>query len=317
MNILVTLPMAEAQRIELEQMDPGASYHYTKYKSVTRELVQEANIIIGNVPPEFIEGSANLEWLQLNSAGTDGYCNPGVLAEGTILTNASGAYGLSIGEFMVGLTFALKKNTALYVRNQINHRWHYESGVSTIMGSTVLVIGLGDIGMEYAKRMKALGSHVIGVKRRKSEKPEYVDELYYEEDVDRLLGRADIVALSMPAYDKTMGFMSEERFKKMKSSAIILNVGRGSLIDTEVLYRALKEKWIAGAGLDVITPEPFPKDHPLWDLDNLILTPHVSGGYSIPETLERIVGIALENRRRFAVGEPLKNRIDFETGYRL
>lgn len=317
MNILVTLPMAEAQRMELEQMDPGASYHYTKYKSVTRELVQEANIIIGNVPPEFIESSANLEWLQLNSAGTDGYCNPGVLAEGTILTNASGAYGLSIGEFMVGLTFALKKNTALYVRNQINHRWHYESGVSTIMGSTVLVIGLGDIGMEYAKRMKALGSHVIGVKRRKSEKPEYVDELYYEEDVDRLLGRADIVALSMPAYDKTIGFMSEERFKKMKSSAIILNVGRGSLIDTEVLYRALKEKWIAGAGLDVITPEPFPKDHPLWDLDNLILTPHVSGGYSIPKTLERIVGIALENRRRFAVGEPLKNRIDFETGYRL
>lgn len=317
MNILVTLPMAEAQRMDLEQIDPGASYQYTKYKSVTRELVQEANIIIGNVPPEFIEGSANLEWLQLSSAGTDGYCNPGVLAEGTILTNASGAYGLSIGEFMVGLTFALKKNTALYVRNQINHRWHYESGVSTIMGSTVLVIGLGDIGMEYAKRMKALGSHVIGVKRRKSEKPEYVDELYYEEDVDRLLGRADIVALSMPAYDKTIGFMSEERFKKMKSSAIILNVGRGSLIDTEVLYRALKEKWIAGAGLDVITPEPFPKEHPLWDLDNLILTPHVSGGYSIPETLERIVGIALENRRRFAVGEPLKNRIDFETGYRL
>lgn len=317
MNILVTLTMTETQRAELEQIDPCAEYFYTKYKSVTREQVQEANIIIGNVPPDYIEESAGLKWLQLNSAGTDGYCKPRVLAESTVLTNASGAYGLAIGEFMVGLTFALKKNTARYIRNQINHRWHYEGGVSTVMGSVVLVIGLGDIGMEYAKRMKALGSHVIGVKRRKSEKPEYVDELYYEEDVDRLLGRADIVALTMPAYDKTIGFMKEERLKKMKESAILINVGRGSLIDTEDLYRALKEKWIAGAGIDVITPEPLSFEHPLWDLDNLILTPHVSGGYSIPETLDRIVGIALENRRRLAVGEPLKNRIDFQTGYRI
>lgn len=317
MNILVTLSMTEAQKMELERMDPCAEYHYTKYKSVTREQVQAANIVIGNVPPEYIEASANLKWLQLNSAGTDGYCKPGVLAEGTLLTNASGAYGLAIGEFMVGLTFALKKNTARYIRNQFNHIWHYEGGVSTIAGSTVLVIGLGDIGMEYAKRMQALGSHVIGVKRRRSEKPPFVDELYYEEDVDSLLQRAAIVALTMPAYDKTIGFMREERLKKMKETAILINVGRGSLIDTQDLYRALKEKWIAGAGIDVITPEPLPSDHPMWDLENLILTPHVSGGYSVPETLERIVGIALENRRRLAAGETLKNRIDFQTGYRL
>lgn len=317
MNILVVLPMNTEQRKELEKTIPDSSCEYIKYADVTKVQVQSADIIIGNVPPSFIEGSNRLKWIQLNSAGTDGYCTPGVLSDKTSLTNASGAYGLAISEYMVAMTFALKKKLQVYIRNQSEHKWHYEGRVSAIQGSTTLILGLGDIGCEYAKRMKALGSHVIGVKRRRSEKPEYVDELFYEEDADQLFERADIVALAMPAYEKTVGFMNESRLRSMKSTAVLLNVGRGSLIDTGLLYRALSENWIAGAGVDVITPEPFPSDHPLWDLENLILTPHITGGYSMPETLERIVGIAIDNAGRFVAGQPLRNVVDFTTGYRV
>lgn len=316
MNILVTIPVEERHRKRLEQIAPQASFVYQAAAEVERDVVQKMDIIIGNVKPEKIAGTEQLKWLQLNSAGTDGYLAEGVLPEEAKLTNATGAYGLAISEHMIGMALGLKKKLYLYAENQRNGQWKDEGSVTSIWGSVTLVIGLGDIGSEFASRMKALGSYIIGIRRTKTEKPEFVDELYQMDQLDECLGRADIVAMSLPGTKETNGIMNRERIRKMKQDAILLNVGRGSAVDTDALCDALEEGWIGGAGLDVTDPEPLPVGHRLWKAPNLILTPHVSGQYHLKETHERILGIACQNLEAFLKGKPLKNMVDFETGYR-
>lgn len=316
MKILVTVPVEEHHKKRLEQAAPQAVFFYRTAGEADRDLVRDMDIIIGNVSPDKIAGTKQLKWMQLNSAGTDGYLAEGVLPEGAKLTNATGAYGLAISEHMLGMALGLKKKLYLYERNQTDGIWKDEGDVTSIWGCTTLVIGMGDIGSEFAVRMKALGSHVIGIRRTKAEKPDFVDELYQLDHLEECLKRADIVAMSLPGTKETNHLMDRERLQKMKTDAILLNVGRGTAVDTEALCDALEQGWIGGAGLDVTDPEPLPPGHRLWKAPNLILTPHVSGQYHLKETHERILRIALENLEAFLKGEPLKNMVDPATGYR-
>lgn len=316
MRILVVIPLNESEKERLQSKLPEAEYVFTTSEEVTEELVKSADIIIGNVPPKYIKESKKLKWLQLNSAGTDGYCEAGVIPEGAYLTNATGAYGLAISEHMLGMLLEIKKKLNLYYMNQKQHLWKDEGNVTSIEGSTTLVVGLGDIGRDFARKMKALGSYTIGVKRTKGQKPEYIDELYTMEALDTLLPRADVVALSLPGTKDTYHLFNKDKFNLMKKDAIILNVGRGSAIYTEDLCNALENGIISGAGLDVTEPEPLPADHRLWDVPGVVITPHISGFFHLPETLRRIVNISIENLEHFKSHEPLKNIVDFETGYR-
>jgi phosphoglycerate dehydrogenase-like enzyme len=316
MTILVVIPFNEGEKERLKSKIPEAEYIFTSAKEVTEELVKSADIIIGNVPPEYIKGSKKLKWLQLNSAGTDGYCEAGVIPEGAYLTNASGAYGLAISEHMLGMLLEIKKNLNLYYLNQKKYLWKDEGKVTSIEGSTTLVVGLGDIGGDFARKMKALGSYVIGIKRTKGQKPEYVDELYTMEALDSLLPKADVVALSLPGTKETYHLFNKDKFNLMRKDAIILNVGRGNAICTGVLCDALEKGIIGGAGLDVTEPEPLPADHRLWDAPGVVITPHISGFFHLPETLRRIVNISIDNLEHFRKHEPLKNIVDFKTGYR-
>lgn len=184
-----------------------------------------------------------------------------------------------------------------------------------IEGSRVLVVGLGDIGTAFARKMKALGCRTVGIKRRDGRKPEGVDDLYTLERLEQQLPKADIVALSLPGNADTYHLLSRERMAMLKKNAVILNVGRGMTLDTDALTDALREGRIAGAALDVTDPEPLPEDHPLWSMENVIITPHVSGGFSLPETLEQILDICIANLECYLVGRPLRNIVDFETGY--
>jgi phosphoglycerate dehydrogenase-like enzyme len=317
MRVLVVIPINENEKERLQSKLPEAEYIYTTPKEITEELVKSADIIIGNVPPQYIRGTKNLKWLQLNSAGTDGYCAAGVIPEGAYLTNATGAYGLAISEHMLGMLLEIKKKLNLYYMNQKQHLWKSEGNVTSIEGSTALVVGLGDIGGDFARRMKALGSYTIGVKRTEGQKPEYIDELYTMEALDTLLPRADVVALSLPGTKDTYHLFNRDKFNLMKKDAVLLNVGRGSAICTEDLCDALENGIIRGAGLDVTDPEPLPADHRLWDVPGVVITPHISGQYNLPETLKRIVDISIENLERFTKQEPLRNIVNFETGYRL
>ncbi len=317
-KIVVTIPVKDRHKQYLEDIGAGCSFCYASASDVTGEMIQDADIIIGNVEPELLKEAADLKWMQLNSAGSDNYCVPGVLRPGAVLTNATGAYGLAISEYMVGLSFVLQNKFYRYIRNQTDHQWKDEGNVTSVWGSTTLVVGLGDIGGEYAKRMKALGSHTIGIRRTEGEKPEYLDEIYTTESLDELLPRADFVALSLPNSPSTRHIMDERRLRLMKPGAYLLNVGRGSAIDGDALCRVLKEGHLGGCGLDVTEPEPLPPDHPLWDAPRLVITPHISGQNHLAETFERIVRIAGENLKKFLAGDldGMRNLVDFETGYR-
>lgn len=315
-KILITLPVEDRHKALFEKQAPNARFAYIPMGEVTRDQAQEADIIIGNVAPELIAGSPNLKWLQLNSAGTDGYLEDGVLPFGCKLTNATGAYGLAISEHMLATLLMLQKKLHLYRDHQSAHEWVDEGQVTSIWNSTTLVIGLGDIGNEFAKRMKLLGSYIIGVKRCQTEKPDYIDELFTTDMIDELLPRADFVALSLPQTKDTIHIMSKERLLAMKKNAILLNVGRGSAIDTEALLEVLDSGHLAGVGVDVTEIEPLPADSPLWDKKNVVITPHVSGYFHLQETFERIVRISASNLQAFVNHRPLRNIIDFETGYR-
>ena len=326
---LVTIPTGERHRNLLQQAAPGWEFCFRGTDTlvcapqealpgqpVTQEDVDWAQVILGNVPAAMLHGSPALEWLQTNSAGVEAYIQPGVLAGDTLLTNATGAYGLAIAEHMLGMLLELFKKLELYRDAQKSGAWQSQGAVKAVYGSTVLVLGMGDIGGEFAARCKALGARVIGVRRSPRPCPEYADEVHLLEDLDSLLPHADVVAITLPGTDATRGLMSRERLAKMKEGAVLLNVGRGFIVDTEALCDALERGHLSGAGVDVTDPEPLPPTHRLWNIPTAVVTPHISGFYHLRETHERIVGIFLENLRHFQAGEPLRNLVDFATGYR-
>lgn len=284
MKILVTLPLNERQKERLEMNFRHLKFCYCLKKDVTEEVIRDAEVILGNVDPALLKYAEELKWLQLNNAGTEGFCD-GALPKEAVLTNATGAYGLAISEHMIGVLFELQKKLNLYARNQREHVWKSEGHVHVIQGSRVLVIGMGDIGTMFAQKMKALGCRTVGIKRHEGRKPEGVDDLYTLERLERELPKADIVAMSLPGNQDTYHMMNAERLALMKENAVLINVGRGITVDTDALVQALQEKRIAGACLDVTDPEPLPADHPLWNMENVILTPHISGGYALPEHL--------------------------------
>ena len=210
----------------------------------------------------------------------------------------------------------LQKKLYLYRDEQKRAVWSDHGTVSSLSDSTVVVVGLGDIGQHYARLVKAMGAYVIGVKRRATDPPPCVDELAMTQNLDSVLPRADVVMSVLPNTAATRYIYQPESFDLMKDSALFINCGRGNALAGDVLYDALSARKIAAAAIDVTEPEPLPADSPLWGLDNLVITPHVSGGFHLPEVFERIVDIAAENLKAYCAGKPLRNEIDFATGYK-
>lgn len=279
-------------------------------------MVEEADIIIGNIDPDLLEYAKNLEWLQLNSAGADAYVKKGVLPEEVVLTNATGAYGPGVAEHMLAVLFSIQKKLHLYRDNQNQCEWQDEGEVMSLRGGCALIVGLGDIGLYFARLLRNFGYRVIGIKRRPGQVPQGVDELYTMEHLDELLPEADVIFSVLPETKATKNIFNAKRFREMKNSAVFLNAGRGSAVNTEDLCQALIAGEIYGAGLDVTDPEPLPSQHKLWNMKNVVITPHISGDFHHPATLYRIVDIAVGNLKRYCAGEPLMNVVDRGTGYR-
>ena len=190
----------------------------------------------------------------------------------------------------------------------LTRRWNT---VAVITDGTA-VLGLGDIGKHFARLAHALGAYVIGIKRTYSPCPEYVDELHLQEDIKALLPRADAVVSFLPSSEENRGMFDKEYFDLMKPGSFFLNGGRGDTVSAEDLCQALKEGRLAGAALDVTDPEPLPSEHPLWDMPQVFITPHVSGGYHLSVTLDNVVDICAENLRRYLSGKELRNLVKVE-----
>ncbi|NLM27800.1 MAG: D-2-hydroxyacid dehydrogenase [Clostridiaceae bacterium] len=314
-KVLVLLPVTEEHKKLFRKEAPSAEFIFISRNDIKKEMLENTDVIIGNPPIGLIKEAKELKWIHLGSAGADMYVNKGVLPSGTILTNSSGAYGLAVAEYMLAVLLELFYNLHLYRDNQNHSLWKDEGSARSIHGCVVLIIGLGDIGGEFAKRIKALGGYTIGIRRTKHLKPDYVDELYLTDQLDTLLPRADAVAITLPGTRETYRLFSSERLKKMKPGAVIINTGRGTTIDTDALCDCLESGHLAGAALDVTDPEPLPAGHRLWKMKNAIITPHIAGGIHLPETFERIIRISVENLRRYKMGEELLNIVNPVIGY--
>lgn len=313
-KVLVVVPAEERHKKLLTEAYPEGEFIWCS-KDYDCYL-PEAQIIIGNIPKDKIRLASRLEWIQTNNAGVDEYTAPGIVPENVIFSCASGTYGLAISEYMLGCVLSLFKKLNRYRVNQISHTWRDEGHVFSVYGSRTLVIGFGDIGQEFGHRMHLLGSEVCGIRRTGGEKPDWVKEMYSLEDLENIIGEFDVVSLSLPNTPATRHIVDYKLLGRMKKNAVLVNVGRGNAIVTDDLARALNEGLIFGAALDVTDPEPLPKEHPLWDAANVIITPHTSGQYHLPETFERIIRLAAENLRAFTTGGKIKSVVDFKTGYR-
>ncbi len=281
----------------------------------TDDDIAACEVAIGEIPPEKLASAPRLRWIQLSMAGTDPYTRTRIIPQGVTLTNATGAFGLAIAEHMIGCLFMLVKKLHLYRDHMQTALWQNRGSVEQIEGSTVLVVGYGDLGRTFGEKLKAFGCHVIGVRRDASLGLDGADEMYETKDLDALLPRADIVALCLPGTSGTAGLMTRERLMAMKRGAILINTGRGSVLDQEALCDCLECGQIGAAALDVTLPEPLPKEHRLWRCENALITPHISGKYYLPRTYQNIIGIFEENLKRYAAGQALDNIVDLETGY--
>ena len=318
-NVYVYFPLREEQKQALRQAAPAFAFRFGEMGHPDAEAIRWADLILGNVPPEFIAQNDHLEWFQSNAAGPNAYLAPGVLPEGCIVTNATGAYGLAISEWMLAMWLGLQKELFLYRDRQNQSQWaptgHF---VRSVYGSRVLCVGMGDIGSNFARRAHALGAEVVGVRRSvhpETPYPDYCLRVVPQSKLDEELPAADLVALSLPGTPETTRLFDAARLAKCKPGAILLNVGRGSVVDHDALYEAVRSGALYGAALDVTEPEPLPSDHPLWREPNVIITPHVSGGFSLPKTLDNIVDIFVHNLKRYAAGQPLDNQVSRRTLY--
>ena len=278
-----------------------------------------ANVDILFGEPEYstIQLMEKLRWIQMSFAGANKYTSVPNFPDSIMVTSASGAYGHVISEYIISGILSLKKNLFLYRRQIRNGAWDRIEGDDTLEGKRVLILGTGNIGQETAKKLKCFGCYTVGISRTLGKNLEYFDELYTIDRLDTELQSADIVIIALPGTNETAGMFDAKRIKKMKENAILVNVGRGFIVNTEDLTKALQQGVISGAVLDVTEPEPLPVNHTLRDMENVVLTPHISGiswGKNV-YTRKRILEIFCENLKYDICNETKKNIIDFGKGY--
>lgn len=277
----------------------------------------DAQIIFGEPSPDTVATLKSLRWVQMTWAGANKYTSGVTFPTDVKLTTASGAFGVAISEHILAGVLSLYKHLRTYQSQLRNGLWEPLGSGDTLEKKRALIVGAGDIGTETAKKLKAFGAFTVGICRTRHQLPSVFDEAYGVDALDTQLPLADLVILALPGTAETKGLFHAERIERIKSGAVLVNVGRGFVVDTDALTNALTDGQLRGAVLDVTDPEPLPADHPLRYMEHVILTPHVSG-ISWGEndfTKQRILEIFCENLRRDSLGNPLKNQVDFLRGY--
>lgn len=304
--ILNLLPVNEEEKAQFEAIAPQAVHMYAGRNSVTEEQLAAATVIFGWPKPEDLSKTTRLKWFQTMWAGSDEYVD--VMPEGVMLTSSSGSNARSVAEHMLASLLSLCRRLPTYRDLQREHQWADEGKMRTLLDANVLVLGAGHIGSAFGQMCRGLGAHTIGLKRKVGP-VEGFDQVAPMDRLEELLPWADVVVLTLPHSPGTVNLMDRERLGLMKDDAMLLSAGRGSVLDQEALAELMKGGKLWGAALDVTTPEPLPKDSPLWDIPNLLLTPHVAGGMRLECTRAACVKLAQDNLRRYLNGEALENRV--------
>ena len=300
-KVFVNVKFNDAQKKKLEAVSSEYQFVYDKDDSI-----YDADIIVGNYPAKELKNFKNLELLLLTAVGYDAFIKKGILNDSTILCNAVDVHSREVAEHTLALILELVKKLHLYKNNQNKHLWHDEGTVKSVNGLRVAIIGFGDIGNALAKLLKGLGMYVIGVKRKMIDKPDYIDELHTNKDMDEVISDVDVVVTILPGTAENVHLFTRDTFKKMRNDTVLVNCGRGNLYEEEVLYEALKNGDIASAAADVFEVEPLPEDSKLYDLDNFVVTPHIAGFFHLDSAKEDFLNLICDNLKRYINNEELR-----------
>jgi len=302
-------------RPALQQAAPGAKL--IELSSATPGQIASADAAIGLCSTEMLEQAKQLQWIQWPAAGVERCVQQPLLHERhLLLTNLQRTMGPSMAEHVLGMMLALSRHFDYFLKEQQQARWASESAtpqLADLDGKTVLVVGLGGIGTEVARRAHALGMRVVATRASDRTGPDYVSYVGLPDELLKLAKDADFVVNCAPLTPQTTGIFNREFFATLKPAAYFISVGRGKSTVTADLIAALASGRLAGAGLDVVDPEPLPADSPLWRLPNVIITPHISPNSAV--TREQRNFVLVENLRRYAAGEPMISVVDIERGY--
>ena len=323
---LVIYPNVDAPRLERIRAAAGemAVVNCADEEKAWDEI-PDADAFFGKITPRLLEASTKLRWVQSPTASLEHYVFPALVEHPCELSNMRGLFSDAIADQVFGYITCFSRNLHLYIRRQKEARWDpiggesgrpsFATGPGEVSGidlahpclsdMTLGIVGLGHIGEEIARRGACFGMRVLAVDARRAVAPEGVEVVWPPAKLDDLLAAGDFVVIAAPHTPQTEGLFDLERIEKMKRSAYLINIGRGVIVKLDGLVQALERGSIAGAALDVYETEPLPAEHPLWQMDNVILTPHVAG-FS-PRIAERHLGVVLDNVQRFVAGRPLRN----------
>ena len=322
MNILVHASMF-SERFSEEtiegkafiQAHPECDWRFCSYRDCTDEDLAWADVIYGMPDPASLKKAVRLRWLHLMTAGVNNYTDPAYYADPRpVLTRSAGVHAPTMAEHAIGLALAVGRNFPLFYTHQAEHDWHYEIAKSELFDSTVLLLGTGYLASALIQRLKGFGCRIIGVRRDCSKPaPEGVERIYPVEKLLDVLPETDYLFNTLPLTSATRNLLGAEAFHAAKPGMILINIGRGGTVDTPALVQALEEGRVGGAGLDVTEPEPLDRNNPLWDIPNVIITPHCSAVSKT--TNSRRNDLFLRQLDRFLSGKPLEGVVDFQAGY--
>ncbi len=298
-------------------------------------LSREVEVLFSIVPPLALDGLPDLRWFQCRSAGMNAVVGTPVWnAPQVAITSASGVSAVTMAEYTTGMMIALARDFLGYLSFQRRSCWpiqpknhHQQFPGRELRGATVLIIGYGSIGREIGRQCQALGMHVLAVKRDPTRRADtgflipgtgdpaglIPEKIVGPAGLNEVLPAAEYVVVCSALTPGSQHLIGEAQLRLMRPDAFLINIGRGGIVEESALVRALREHRIAGAGLDVFATEPLPADHPLWSLDNVILSPHVCG--ITPRYDAHMAALFTENLRRYVAGEPLLNLVDRTHGY--
>ena len=277
----------------------------------------EYEVLYGLVDAAEIKDMVALKWFCTPSAGVEPYTPDEVYpSDNVLLTNSAGAYGITISEHILMVTLMLLRQMPAFQQIVAQRRWVRSLPMRSICGSTITVLGTGDIGTNFARRAKALGAKAVyGVRRSKKAGDAAFDAIYAMDELNSILPQTDILVMALPGTAETVNTLNRERIALLPCHAVVVNVGRGSAVDQDALIEALNAEQIAGAALDVMVPEPLPQDHPLWSAKNILITPHVSGNMSLGITRDLDVDLFCNDLENYAASRPLQQLVDRKLGY--
>ncbi len=316
MKVLVTAPWVKRYADQFQTEFPQVEFLTGETEEELIAAAGDAEIAFGPVNEAIFSAAKKLRWIQSASAGVEWMRNiPALLDSDSIVTNTRGAHADAIAEHTMGMLVFLAKGFHHLYESQQNKVWQRplkQPGVG-LVGLTMGIVGLGNIGRAIAERAKAFKMNVIAVDVHEVPQPDYVSELGLLDGLNDLLQRSDVVVVTVPITDETRGMLGPKELSLLKPSAYFLVVSRGGLIHEPTLAQMLHDGKLAGAGLDVTEIEPLPTENALWDAPNIFITPHASP--SATQTHVNVTTIMKENLRRYLAGETLSNLVDKKLGY--